>query len=487
MTKLQWVISASVGFLMILAVGISCAPPGITPGTSANDIDAFRSVLGKHDLSTKFAPFVRVDLLQLYEVGKLANAGANNAGALYRGIFGAIPDSIPLTSASQLTGVQDKIDNWLYTSPGMIQGWQINPDEAVVVITKTPPKCVYFSYTGFIFNKYYEKEQGWKWVWTSFNDTLNNMTVKTAGTPDGAPGDPFDKDTIIIITADRGTEQRIRNALVEAGYPQSIINTYVIPSSMVRMGTGPQYDTVVFGQRITLCADEQAGEKYVNTITPALKVTPKTPAKLDPLPAPVLRVRGTGKTEIDYRPAMDELRKAILARYGNLSSNELVTSVWLAESYDAVQRELYVAGESRDTIYLRSETFTLGNDPNEFVIVYGVNHAASGKATYSNCSFYGEKGWNGVAGIYSTEFEGSAEQYLPGNPLAKYLYVCKFARSCDSGKACEVVPTGPKAHGIGLDEAAFIGVRAYMEPATRVGPACTELLYDQAIKFSPRR
>ena len=485
MDKQHRVISALAIFLVTLALMVSCAPTVITPGANADDIDAFRSVLGKHDFSTKFAPFVRVDLLQLYEVGKLANAGANNAGALYRGIFGAIPDSIPLTSASQLTGVQDKIDNWLYTSPEKIQGWQINPDEAVVVIMKTPPKCVYFSYTGFIFNKYYEKEQGWKWVWTSFNDTLNNMTIKTAGTPDGLAGDPFDKDTIIIITADKGTDQRIRNALVESGYPQSIINTYVIPSSMVRMGTGPEYDTVVFGQRITLCADEQAGEKYVNTITPALKVTPRTPAKLDPFPAPVLRVRGTGKTEIDYKPAMDELRKAILDRYSNLSANELVTSVWLVESYDAVQRELYVAGESRDTIYLRSETFTLGNDPSEFVIVYGVNHAASGKATYSNCSFYGEKGWNGVAGIYSTEFEGTAEQYLPGNPLAKYLYVCKFARSCDSGKACEAVPTGPKAHGVGLDEAAFIGVRAYMEPTTRVGPACTELLYDQAIKFSP--
>jgi hypothetical protein len=487
MIKLQLTISASISFLMILAMLISCSPSAITPGTSAADVDAFRSILEKHDFSSKFAPFIHVDLIQLYEVGKLANAAGNNADAPYRGMFGAIPDSIPLTSASQLIGAQEKLDNWLYTSPGKMQGWQLNPDEAVVIIAKTPPECVYFSYCGFIFNKYYEREKGWKWVWTSFNDPLNNMTIKTAGTPNGVSGNPFDQDSIIIITADKGTDQRIRDALVEAGYPQSIINTYVIPSSMVKLGTGPEYDTVVFGQRMTLFTDNQTGEKYVNAITPALRVVPKIHAKLDPFPAPVLRVRGTGKTEIDYKPALDELRKAILDKYSNLAANELMTSVWLPESYDAVQRELYVAGESRDTVYLHSETFKLGNDPNEFVIVYGVNHAASGKATYSNCTFYGDEAWNGVTSIYSTEFEGTAEQYLPNNPLAKYLYVCKFARDCVSEKACKSVPTGPKAHGIKLDEAAFIGVRAYMEPVTRVGPAETELLYDKTIKFSPKR
>ena len=89
-----------------------------------------------------------------------------------------------------------------------------------------------------------------------------------------------------------------------------------------------------------------------------------------------------------------------------------------------------------------------------------------------------------MVGIYSTEYAGSAELYLPGNPLAKYLYVCKFARSCGSEKACVSVPTGPKAHGVGLDEPAFIGFRAYMEPATRVGPINTELLYDRVIKFT---
>ena len=478
---------APIIFLLITSVILSCAPEASVPKVTPGDVDTFYSALEKSDFTLKPAPFIHVDLIKLYEAGKLANAAGNNAGAPYKGLFGAAPANLEMKDIKQLSGAQEKVDNLLYSIPGLIQGWQLNPDEAVVLVTKTPPECTYFSYVGFIFNKYYEKEKQRKWVWTSFNDTLNNLTIKTSGTPDGAKGNPFNQETIIIITADKGIDQRIRNLAVSAGYAESIINTYIIPSSMVKLGTGPEFDTIVVGQRMALFADEKAGQEYVNTVTIGIKVTPKSTVKLDPFPAPELRVRGTGKTEVDFQPAIEELRKAILAKYSDLAVKELNTYVWLSESYDAVQTETYVAGESRDTVYLRSDTLTLGDDPDEFAIVYGVNHAATGKATYANCNFYGEAGWNGVTGIYNTEYARSAEPYLPGNPLAKYLYVCKFARSCGSDKTCIAVPTGPKAHGVGLDEPAFIGFRAYMEPATRVGPINTELLYDRVIKFNARQ
>jgi hypothetical protein len=483
-TRLLSTILSSVVSLILISLMMSCVSSGKTTTGSSGDIDAFRASLESNDFTVKLAPFVHVDLVQLYEAGKLANAAGNNASAPYRGVFGAIPDNVQIKDMKQLANAQELVNNFLYNTPSLIQGWQLNPDEAVVIVTKTPPECTYFSYCGFIFYKYYEKDQQRKWVWTSYNDPLNNLTIKTSGTPNGAKGNPFNQDTVIIITADKGTDQRIRSAAVAAGYSESIINTYVIPSSMVKLGIGPEYDTMVFGQRMALFTDEEAGQQYVNAITAAIRVIPKSRGNLDPFPAPDLRVRGTGKTEIDFQPALDELRQAIFAKYSNLSASELETNVWLTESYEAVQTETYVAGESRDTVYLRSDTLTLGDDPDEFAMVYGVNHAATGKATYANCNFYGEAGWNGVAGIYNTEYTGSADEYLPGNPLAQYLYVCKFARSCGSEKTCVAVPTGPKAHGVTLDEPAFIGFRAYMEPSTKVGPAYTELLYDRVIKFN---
>jgi len=483
MSRLSATILATIASLMLISSTISCATTQNTVDVSVGNVNDFRTALENSDFTLKLAPFVHVDLLKIYEAGKLANAAGNNADAPYRGVFGAIPDNVEIKDMKQLANAQELVNNFLYNTPGLIQGWQLNPDEALVIVTKTPPECTYFSYCGFIFYKYYEKDQQRKWVWTSYNDPLNNLTIKTSGTPDGAKGNPFNQDTIIIITADKGTDQRIRTAAVTAGYSENIINTYVIPSSMVKLGIGPECDTMVFGQRMALFADGEAGDAYVNAITAAIRVIPKSQAKLDPFPAPELRIRGTGKTEVDLQPALDELRLAVLAKHSNLSANELETNLWLPESYEAVQTETYVAGESRDTVYLRSDTLTLGNDPDEFAIVYGVNHVATGKATYANCNFYGEAGWNGVTGIYSTAYAGSAEEYLPDNPLAKYLYVCKFTRATQPEKTSIPVPTGPKAHGVGLDEPAFIGFRAYMEPATKVGPAYSELLFDRVIKF----
>jgi hypothetical protein len=51
-------------------------------------------------------------------------------------------------------------------------------------------------------------------------------------------------------------------------------------------------------------------------------------------------------------------------------------------------------------------------------------------------------------------FEGTAEEYLPGNPAAKYLYVWKMARNCSGEVNCTEVPTGPGSYGIGLNDTA---------------------------------
>jgi len=129
---------------------------------------------------------------------------------------------------------------------------------------------------------------------------------------------------------------------------------------------------------------------------------------------------------------------------------------------------------------------TLGNDLNEFIIVYGVNHVATGKATYENIVPYGEE-FNGIGEINDTALDGTAEAYLPNDPNAKYLYVYKIARHANGDPHCFVVPTGPGAYGIGLDQTLFIGWRLYLEKATMTGPSYSEIVYDRAIKFSPNK
>ena len=129
----------------------------------------------------------------------------------------------------------------------------------------------------------------------------------------------------------------------------------------------------------------------------------------------------------------------------------------------------------------------MGNDPNEFIIVYGVNHVATGKATYQNFVPYGADAFNGVGMIKDVDFNGTAQEYLPDNPNSKYLYVYKIARHSNGDPHCYEVPTGPGDYGIGLDQPLKIGWRLYLEKATKTGTSYSEILYDRAIKFSPKK
>jgi len=178
--------------------------------------------------------------------------------------------------------------------------------------------------------------------------------------------------------------------------------------------------------------------------------------------------------------------QAILNKYCNLSARNLETRVAFKAGYDSIQRDTNALGDNRDSIYLRTKNFLLPDDPDNFVIVYGANHVTTGKALYSNFSVYGRKALNGVGSVDNTSFP-TAEQYLPENPDAKYFYVYKIARQCGANEDCLAIRTGPGATGIPLNQPAFVAFRAYLELQTKVGPEFEELLYDQAIEFSPGR
>jgi hypothetical protein len=188
-----------------------------------------------------------------------------------------------------------------------------------------------------------------------------------------------------------------------------------------------------------------------------------------------------------------------------------------------LQRGIDVFGASRDNVSITSyPSFRLRDDKDEFVIVYGVNHQTTGKATYASFTPYVDKDrWFGLKDGTTTSNNydatgnpgDSARRFLCPDDASKcpadvqYLYAWKVARQCNGEPYCmplkdEFVsmdgqpyecylydwykdPTNP----IGLFDlnAADINItwRSYMEPATNVGPDDNELLYDRLIYFGP--
>jgi hypothetical protein len=152
--------------------------------------------------------------------------------------------------------------------------YSLRPDEAIVFVGRTPPECRYFGFDVDLFHRTIENET--RWVWSNVGDPLNNAVIKTEGTPDGLPGNPFNQSTMIVTTADKGIDRRIRAAAQSAGYSEDIVNTQVLPSSILNMGLENDSDTFVMFMRPALFKDKRAGNDYINS-TPAivLRVTPK--------------------------------------------------------------------------------------------------------------------------------------------------------------------------------------------------------------------
>lgn len=485
-------------YLLLVLIVTVLIGHGLAQSGEAGDVEALRQALEQDGFIVQEGELGFFDFIQLYDAGVLPSAYGNNPATKYLAYF------VPPAPGYPVDERIAEIARALGMSGNASSFWNLGPDEAVVFVGKTPPECRYFSYDHYLMSRTYGNED--RWIFANIADPLNNLVIST----DGAPGEPFNQTTMVVSTADRGIDERIGAAARSAGYSAEIMNTQVFPSSMLKLGNENGSDTFGIFIRPALFTDRSAGEEYIsNTPATVFRVTPTNVTELDPYNYPTLRVRGTGQTEFDLTDDLDELERAILERYSNLSATELPTAPAVPVGSEVIQRGIDGVGPTNDAVYLwtanrtadsptppffdttqyydflRDPPITLGNDTDEFIIVYGVNHVATGKATYANFALYGADIWNGVGSITDADFTGTAEEYLPDNPNAQYLYVYKIARTCEGELNCFAVPSGVGGYGIEPDQPIIIAWRLYLESATQTGPSYSEILYDRAIKFDP--
>ncbi|WP_028323321.1 hypothetical protein [Desulfatirhabdium butyrativorans] len=438
--------------------------------------NSLKASMTENEIQVSTWTYGTVDVACLVCNGYLPSGYGNNAGALYLSVV----DQYPAQNGSVINAPKDM---------------KLKANDAVVIIGKTPPPMAYFSYTGFVFDRYNADDPNNRLViFSSLGDTINQYRVHAAD-----PRNPFNQDIVIILTADQKTDATIRYALVEMGIDPSIINTYIIPSSVAKMGKTEEADTFVFLQRVFLPENKAEFDSYLNTASQWAQVfylSFPDQSSLRPFLMPEMKIRGTGKTEVDMMPALDRLESTILANHPGYQAKKLETGIWLNEWLDGFQRGVNLLGECRDTTYLRTPDFSLDSD--SFLMVFGVNHEATGKATYSNFSVYQAEMELGIAGKNSREFADSADGYDLGqyNSLTRYLYAYKIARNCNNETNClpvNTVPTTascPFSNGcpfVDLKGDLFLGFRAYVEPETGVGPYWYEILWDRAILFTPKQ
>ncbi len=473
--------------IISLIASITACIPGRNADTQGGDINAFRAALEQAGFTVQEGAYGYQDAIALCSAGIIDNCQGANVGAPY------LAYKLPPAPGQKTPNM--KVD----PASGLAFAYPLRHDEAIVQIGRTPPEAGFFSYQSYLVIRYDPSLKQYTTLFNSIGDTINNLTIKTKS----ATGSPFNQPVIIISTADKGIDKLVRTAAQTAGYSPDIINTDVIPSSTVNMGLEGNVDLFGFVSRVAVPRDKNELDTYIKDPgSIILRLTPKTPVTPDPFPVPTLRVRGTGKTELDLLPAVEELRRAILSKYGNLNATDLPTYIALPEGFTATQSKISTIGDNRDSAYFstvevdawtkkddcrRNAAFALPDGPDDFVIIYGVNHEATGKATYSNCVVYGLQYLNGVASVDSRTYQGSADDYIAGHPKAQYLYAWKIARKSYGDLHCLEIPFGPQRYGISLDDKLMLFFRSYLEKATKAGPAHNELVMDRVIIFSPKK
>ncbi|URZ17590.1 hypothetical protein [Clostridium felsineum] len=440
-----------------------------------------------------------IDILKYCSEGLVNSALGNNAGAPYA--LALVPPS-----PNQESDIE-------FITEGV--PYKLRPDEAIVLIGKTPPKAYYYSFRSFLFfvknkiGKYYsdnstvgnDKTGKYHMIFGSLGDTINNYTIKTKNTPDRILGYPYDSSTIIITTADQYINHQIRKTLINSGFSSDIMNNDNIPKELVKMGLEKGKDTFAILMRASIWENKDIGQEYLDNLDKywhVLRITPKKPIEMKhPWPIPTLKMRETCKTEFNLLPHarydLNYLRYKILEKYDSeeYEAIDLRTNIWVMESFEAIMMDVNVLGESRDALYLKTNNFQLTSD-DDFIITYGVNHTKTGNAVYYNSSFYGAKKLNGVSVIYSPDCEGSANEFFPkDSEVSDNYYVYKMARKGD-GNCTAIIPysTGnPKGscYGVNNYQEAFIGFRLYLNQETLVGPAPYNVIWDQAILFRKKK
>jgi hypothetical protein len=359
---------------------------------------------------------------------------------------------------------------------GMETTWRIAPNEVVVVVGRTPPEAAYFSFAHYVFSRV--GPEGRTTVFGPLGNALNQQTLgRTAASP-------FDAPFAIVIGSDESLVARAEAALAVA-QPDHAVDRFHLDPSQVRLGASDAADTIMLLGRIALFSDAARGEAWLT----------------DP-PIDIFRAEFAGPYEADplerepFTLPRNEPVEAVTAEDVDLAETavrdalpgyqfQLFTFPSLNYFDVHAQQELCLPdlfncqGMVGDTVYARTDWRPLEDD--SVLVAVGVNHEASGKATYSSVAVVSRSALISTVVLDSRSMPGTAVSAGIDPPVADSLFAVAFARSCEGIELrCLALPD--VAPG---DDVALL-FRAYLEPGAGVAPAAATLTSPRAWRAMPR-
>ncbi|MDC0741743.1 hypothetical protein [Polyangium mundeleinium] len=371
---------------------------------------------------------------------------------------------------------------------GLANTYRLRADEAVVWLGETPPSVAYFGFTDYLMAR--DDGTGTNTrtpVFASLAETLNIGVIGVDGPMDGVK---YGRRALVVHTPNAAIGERVKKAAIASGIPASAVNIAPIDSMNTHLGLEETDDTFGVLFRSAIFEDAAAGDAWLNAPPVTVyRLTPSTPpVAAEPYGKATPRPKdATNDENPTYAAAAAELEQAILAAYAGTHDATIETMTeGTPDPYACIAGEKSCAGDNRDTIYPATGPFLWPVNAKDFIIVHGVDHSQTGKATYANASVYALQHLVGVAAVSSKSWKGSAAKYLPNHPLVDKLYAYKIAQTCNGEAFCLEVPDAPCPNGIAPGSVAVIAFRAYLEPGTNTAPNPALLVPDGVLRFKTK-
>jgi hypothetical protein len=371
-------------------------------------------------------------------------------------------------------------------SSELSSAWRLSEGEAIVYVGPTPPQAAYFGFTPYLFDRDIGDGQR-KTLFVSLSATSNNLAFHVAG-----GGSVYGASTVVIAAADVKTSNDMASALTKAGYDSSSFNVVVFDAKVAHFGIEESADTFAVLFRVAGFVPPTAKEGQAWATEPhgmLIRVRPKSEPSPDPL-APIVREESPSPTENtpSLVASVAALKAAILARYPTLTSSSLTVTDTPVDPATCLAANVSCGGSNPDTNYPRSTGDRWPANDETFYMVYGVNHAATGKTVYSSFDVLAVDHLVGVAGMTTAEYAGSAASFVPTDPNVALLYACRVGTSCagvPSGECCLAVADAACPSGLGPNAEFSFSFRTYLDPTSDTAPDPSTLMPESVLKLIP--
>lgn len=379
------------------------------------------------------------------------------------------------------------------SSATSMESYNIRPNDAIVIFLRTPPQVRYYGFTQYLVNRGTSSDI----IFASMSDTLNLRKMQTSGSP--TPGvNVFDKYAVVVWTADMNSLTTVKNILHAQGIPDSEINFIPLPIQLpLNLGNLLTSDNFTMLMRTALPTDQQAYNAYLQE-KPfyVVKVGPKNTVTNSPAPTIGYASEVSGITESSTtQAALDSLVSDIKKNYVKTFALAPQTINYGQKTgWDCIANpKLYSCnGDNHDALYSADVTGVINfKNPNDIVIVAGVNHQLTGQAVYINHSVYDVQKIAGIVAVADPVFLERTALYhagvkLPGDPRVqqyKNLYAYIFAYDCTGLNYCQQIPPPTPENPVGLPPGTpFLLVgRSYLNPNTNVRPSVDEIVHHQVL------